>query len=464
MFALLVFGVDWTVRIASFQQDAGTAEDVAASLMLPIPGMSVDSWKARTPGATWQRYRGTLEDIERLATSDPAPRGIEPGGFWCAVATDHSRGIERAVVFYGLRDMSPPACRIELVHDVVRGTSEGETAKLFHDLTGVITKRVGVSATAVDVMGRSTPVPYGGATGYPEGVRRWEEGVGWHQDDRDVFLFRAAQAVGFSSRSLLLTSGSEDTGGPNDVARDAERRLGDALRERFPDASAAMPYKFVPQHQAEIRRGLIQVLDARGAAAAEDQALLTFAADRLARKLWVEPPGPPQHRELAPLLRRGLRFVDQPDSDLSVYNGALISVVLNKWPETAWGQLAFVTRLYEGWSEGCDGGAFVHVIRQGDTWLRSHPDSPSRIGVLTAVARAYETKWALNGTFTTDARENARVVTAAAAAARIRAIRLYDELMQLAPQSQDAAYARRRIIQIRANMTTSQDAYSCVIP
>ncbi len=298
--------------------------------------------------------------------------------------------------------------------------------------------------------------------GYPDGVKRWEEGVRWHQDDRDVFLFRAAQAVGFSSRSPLLTVDSEDAGGPNNVARDAERRLAEALRERFPDAAAAMPHDLVPQHQAAIRRGLVQVLDARGAAAAEDQALLTFAADRLARKLWVQSPAP--HRELAPLLRRGLRFVSRPDSDLSVYNGALIGDVLHKWPETAWGQLAFLTRLYEGWSEGCDSGAFVPVIRQGDTWLRSHPDSPSRIAVLTAVARAYETKWALNGTFTTDARENARVVTAEEAAARIRAMRLYDELIQLAPQSQDAAYARRRIIQIRANMTTSQDAYSCVIP
>jgi hypothetical protein len=94
----------------------------------------------------------------------------------------------------------------------------------------------------------------------------------------------------------------------------------------------------------------------------------------------------------------------------------------------------------------------------------THPESPWRIAVLTSVARAYETKWALNGMFTTDGRENARLVTAAEAAARVRAMRLYGEVMRLAPESNDAAYARRRIIQIRANMTTSQDAYSCVIP
>ncbi len=160
MSVLLVFGVDWTVRIASFQQGATTAEDVAASLMLPVPGAFVDSWKARTPGATWQRYRGTLEEIS--ATSDPAPRGIEPGGFWCAAAVDHSRGIERLVVFYGLRDTSPPACRIELVQGVARRTGEAETVKLFHDLTRVITQRLGGSAMVVDVMGRDTPAPYGG--------------------------------------------------------------------------------------------------------------------------------------------------------------------------------------------------------------------------------------------------------------------------------------------------------------
>jgi hypothetical protein len=83
---------------------------------------------------------------------------------------------------------------------------------------------------------------------------------------------------------------------------------------------------------------------------------------------------------------------------------------------------------------------------------------------MTAVARAYETQWALSGTFTTNARENARRLTADQAAARIRAIELYEAVIRLAPRSQDAAYARRRIVQVRAHMTTSQDAYSCIIP
>ena len=66
--------------------------------------------------------------------------------------------------------------------------------------------------------------------------------------------------------------------------------------------------------------------------------------------------------------------------------------------------------------------------------------------------------------FTTDARDNARVVTVSEATARVRAIRLYEELIRLAPDARDAEYARRRIIQIRANTTASQDVYSCVIP
>jgi hypothetical protein len=163
-------------------------------------------------------------------------------------------------------------------------------------------------------------------------------------------------------------------------------------------------------------------------------------------------------------LRRGLRFVDDSHQQLSRYDGALVRGLVSRWPETAWGQLAFVTRLYEGWIEGCDGRAFAHVIRHGTAWLQSHPRSPWRTAVLTSVARAYETKWASNGTFTADARENARVVTAAEAAARVRALRMYDEVIRVAPASRNAAYARRRIVQIRANMTTSQDAYSCVIP
>ena len=73
-----------------------------------------------------------------------------------------------------------------------------------------------------------------------------------------------------------------------------------------------------------------------------------------------------------------------------------------------------------------------------NVWLRSHPDPPWRTTVMTAVARAYETQWALNGSFTADARENARVVTPEQAAAHLSAIRLYDEVIRLASDSQDA--------------------------
>jgi hypothetical protein len=451
----------WTALAASIQLGPTTAEDIVASLMQPAVGTSVAAWKARAPAATWRRYRGTLEDI---VVHEPEPPGIDPGGFWCATAMDRPEAVERVVVFYGLRNTSPPACRAELIYGVMRRGTEADAATLFQNLSRAMTQRLGVSATAVDVKGRDTPVPYGGGTGYPEGVAPWEAGVRWPVDERDVFLFRAPRAVGFTLRSRLLTRDAEEEGGPDDVAGEAERRLAEALRERFPAAAAAMPFDFIPQHQAEIRRGLIQVLDAHGGATAEDTALLTLAADRLARKLWIEPPSPSEHREFAPLLRRGLRFVNDGHEDLWKYDGAFVSVILRKWPETPWGQLAFVTRLEGGWTEGCDEYAFRQVIRQGDAWLRSHPESPWRIAVLTTVARAYETKWALNGLFTVDGRENARLVTAAEASARVRAMRLYDEVMRLAPQSKDAAYARRRIIQIRANMTTSQDAYSCVIP
>jgi hypothetical protein len=263
----------------------------------------------------------------------------------------------------------------------------------------------------------------------------------------------------------LLTRESEDSGEPTDVAREAEARLADALRDRLPNAAAAMPFDLVPMHQSEIRRALVDVLDARRSAAPDGQAVLAFAADRLGRKLWVESPAPSEHRELAPLLQRGLRFVRDPYEHLWRYDGAFVASVLRRWEETEWGQIAFVTHLYGGWTEDvCDGTAYVQVIRHGNTWLQSHPDSAWRTAVMTAVARAYETKWALNGSFTADARENARVVTAGEASARLNAIKLYDEVIRVAPNSQDAAYARRRIIQLRANMTTGQDAYSCVYP
>src|SRR4051812_10547663 len=160
-------------------------------------------------------------------------RGVEPSGFWCAVATDQSEDVERVAVFFAVRDTQPEACRIELVQGVTRGLTEHQAAPLFRDLSKALTQKFGTPARAVDPLGGDTPLPYGGGTGYPAGIGRWEEGLAWHEDQRDVFLFRAARAVGFSSRSALLTRESEDAGEPTDVAAEAERRLAGVLRERL---------------------------------------------------------------------------------------------------------------------------------------------------------------------------------------------------------------------------------------
>lgn len=441
-------------------QRRSRADSISALFLDTVAGTSVSDWKAHTPGATWQRYRGTAEQI---LDSDSWHRGVEPTGFWCAVATDYRDDVERVAVFFALRDAEPAACRIELVQGVVRRATDRAAASLFGDLSDAITQRLGIPARSVDPVA-DTPYPYG--SGYPPGVAHWQQGLAWHEDQRDVFLFRAARVVGFASRSSRLTPEAESEYGaaPTDVAGEAERRLADVLRERLPNAAAAIRYPFLyPEHQAEIRRALIDVLDARAGATPESQPLLTFAADRLARKLWVEPPVPSAHRELAPLLRRGVGFVRDPYSELWIYDGTLVRIVLRRWQETPWGQIAFVTHLYGGWTnDTCDGTAYANVIRRGDAWLQSHPDSPWRRAVMTAVARAYETKWALIGSFTADPRENARRATPDQESARLRAIELYETVIRLAPNSPDAAYARRRVVQIRANMTTSQDAYRCV--
>jgi len=256
---LVLTPVSPAIDVAPAQRGSFSAEAVAGLFLGSAPGTSVSAWKAHTPTATWQRYRGTLEQI---VDEESGRRGVEPSGFWCAVATDHHGGVERVAVFFALRDTAPPACRLELVQGVALKTTDEQAATLFQELAAVMTQKLGAH-DAVDLNARTTPLPYGGGTGLPEGITRWEEGVRWHDDDRDVFLFRAARAVGFSSRSPLLTRDSEDQGEPNNVAREAEQRLADALRGGFTDAAAAMAYDFVPQHQAQIRRGLTQVLDAR---------------------------------------------------------------------------------------------------------------------------------------------------------------------------------------------------------
>src|SRR4051794_942133 len=89
---------------------ASSPEALATLILQPVHGTAISAWRTTAPAATWQRYRGTYEEIIQLSQQSP-PLGVERGGFWCAVATDRSGNIERVVVFFALRDTRPAACR-----------------------------------------------------------------------------------------------------------------------------------------------------------------------------------------------------------------------------------------------------------------------------------------------------------------------------------------------------------------
>ena len=446
-----------TAAASADQAPAASAESLAAGIRDVRFGLPMAEWKARVPGASWRPFRG---QIARLSdTTDD--RGVWPSGFWCAVASDTRANVERVAVFFAIRREAPLACRLELVQQVVRGTPE-ETGALYESLADHLSRGLG-DRSAVDLPGEDVPYPWGGDTGYPAGVDRWREGREWQTPYGGVFLFRADSAVGIALRSDAVRD-EEDEGSPFIVDPLVTSELAAALGARHAAAADALSIESEVAHQPKIREGLLQVLEARRGATGNTRALLGLAADWLARRLWVVDSPPEQQEALAPILRSGLRFTFDGHDSRWVYDGAFARQVIGESANSRWGELAFLARLQAGWVEECAGQAYRSVIRQGLAWLPRHPGSPWRIPVMTALAQAYETQWSGGDFFTADPALNARAIDAESEAARLQAIQWYDRVIRLAPYSEDAAYARRRVVQIQLNMNTGQDRFSCFIP
>lgn len=156
-----------------------------------------------------------------------------------------------------------------------------------------------------------------------------------------------------------------------------------------------------------------------------------------------------------------------------LYNHELLSDVWRKYPNTEWGEYAFLNLLHSGWNPGSDGysrpanpDTFRDVAEHGEAFLASHPHSPNRLEVLFAVATAYETWWSVSldpgdgevyGPYPRRA-ENVRTKDAA----RLKAIAFYEQIERLAPGSSYALFAARHLPRLRLRLDTGFRLWFCV--
>jgi hypothetical protein len=149
------------------------------------------------------------------------------------------------------------------------------------------------------------------------------------------------------------------------------------------------------------------------------------------------------------------------------YNRSLLSRAWKEFPDTPWGQRAFLmTQRLScalGARFGCHGpNCFREVIRQGEEFLRKYPQTEFRKEQLFHLARAYETWWSLSKAKPGDpTAEGAQVDQAGAENARRQALALYEELERVAAGSPEARTGRLRIPRLKLGLATGERSFFC---
>ncbi len=245
--------------------------------------------------------------------------------------------------------------------------------------------------------------------------------------------------------------------------------------------AAAVPQLTTKWKAEEFRATLVRLLDRTKTSAPDRQPIMLWAADRLAERLpsviandkgpaadWTE-----WRTQLAAF---GVTYGPSSDQDGSqAYTGGLLKRIWTDYGQSEWGERAFLVLQGHGWDMGdyCNAGAeqFRAVIQQGLPFLEQHPKSPYQLDVQLAVAQAYETWWSISlppiPGQTVAAEEDSELLVyqryqEGAEEARQKAIAYYERLLQTAPQSDHAAYARRVLPRLKLGIDTGQRRFYCI--
>lgn len=148
------------------------------------------------------------------------------------------------------------------------------------------------------------------------------------------------------------------------------------------------------------------------------------------------------------------------------YDRSLLRRAWKEFPETPWGQRAFL--VLQRFSclipdSGCQGpNCFRAVIERGEKFLREYPETPFRKEQIYHLALAYETWWSLSQAEPGDpTAEGAQIDRASAERARKKAIDLYEELTRIAPESPEARAGQLILPRLKLGLGTGERTFFC---
>lgn len=223
------------------------------------------------------------------------------------------------------------------------------------------------------------------------------------------------------------------------------------------------------------RRVAFQLLDASKAAPAERRPVILFAADLVARPIFCDTFGVRDKlNEACPQLVKDLARYDiqLKNDELGgglYYPRTLLWRIWEEYPQTKWGERAFVLLLDRGWdtSVTCEKGddQTREVIRQGETFLRQRPESPYRVAVTLLVAEAYASRWSLSKESSdggTADYVDPKEFQAGAEEARLKAIVYFEEAVKLAPGTKLSTFAEQIVPALRDQQVLDNYRFFCV--
>ncbi len=345
-------------------------------------------------------------------------------------------------------------------------TAQGSSGAIRQLIEAKLTKRFGAPAPPP----LAYPVrPAGGPR-----VPLWQ----WHTKTADLLLFDApfylsplrppsgVRVIAIAhplSDAINDDSKMPDFRYPLGIADEAHKRLARELAPLYDNSSPTLD-------------GLLRLLRAARTAQGNRKAAVLLAADAMTSGLSISL-GDENHATEAESARRQLAefgvHLGPRFKDGLRYDHELLWETWRSYPNTEWGEYAFLSLQQSGWDTSFDGYScpanpdfFRAVIEHGEAFLASHPNSFNRSQVLFALAAAYETWWSVSlapgddenyGHYPRRA-ENDRTKDAA----RLKAIAGYEQIERLASGSDYALFAARHLPRLRLRLDTGFRRWFCV--
>jgi hypothetical protein len=251
--------------------------------------------------------------------------------------------------------------------------------------------------------------------------------------------------------------------------QDLRKALLHDLAPTFPELPKFLGAPMAQSSDSGRERFVYQLIDAAENRPADQRPAILLAADLVANEIWCPSEDKERNQLRSQFAQHKLTLEFSELGGGFYYQRDLLWRVWQQYPETDWGERAFVVLLELGWdtSRTCAKGSeqFREMIRQGESFLQKRPTSPHRAAVLLLVGQAYATWWSLSNEPADSPMADyvdPKRYNQGAEQARLKAISYFEQVAQLASETKFAEYARQILPALRAKQIQNTYKFFCV--